>query len=66
VSSHSQQYGSCDNAPAKVDVQLDTLLNPTPVAESLPARILAKSREVARQSGARRSTALVWMWARPQ
>jgi predicted CoA-substrate-specific enzyme activase len=51
VSSHSQQYGSCDNAPAKVDVQLDTLLNPTPVAESLPARILAKSREVAAQSG---------------
>jgi len=32
-------------------VQLDTLLNPTPVAESLPARILAKSREVAAQSG---------------
>ena len=51
MSSHSQQYGSCDNAPAKVDVQLDTLLNPTPVAESLPARILAKSREVAAQSG---------------
>jgi activator of 2-hydroxyglutaryl-CoA dehydratase/predicted nucleotide-binding protein (sugar kinase/HSP70/actin superfamily) len=51
VSSHSHQHGSCDNAPAKVDVQLDTLLNPAPVAESLPARILAKSREVAAQSG---------------
>ncbi len=48
---HSHQHGSCDNAPAKVDVQLDTLLNPAPVAESLPARILAKSREVAAQSG---------------
>jgi activator of 2-hydroxyglutaryl-CoA dehydratase/predicted nucleotide-binding protein (sugar kinase/HSP70/actin superfamily) len=51
VASHSHQHGSCDNAPAKVDVQLDTLLNPAPVAESLPARILAKSREVAAQSG---------------
>ncbi|MGC2108688.1 MAG: BadF/BadG/BcrA/BcrD ATPase family protein [Candidatus Korobacteraceae bacterium] len=51
MSSHSHQHGSCDNAPAKVDVQLDTLLNPVPVAESLPARILAKSREVAAQSG---------------
>jgi activator of 2-hydroxyglutaryl-CoA dehydratase/predicted nucleotide-binding protein (sugar kinase/HSP70/actin superfamily) len=53
VGSHSHQHGSCDNAPAKVDVQLDTLLNPAPVAESLPARILAKSREVAAQSGRR-------------
>ncbi len=51
MSSHSHQHGSCDNAPAKVDVQLDTLLNPAPAAESLPARILAKSREVAAQSG---------------
>ncbi len=51
MGSHSHQHGSCDNAPAKVDVQLDTLLNPAPVAESLPARILAKSREVAAQSG---------------
>ena len=51
VGSHSHQHGSCDNAPAKVDVQLDALLNPAPVAESLPARILAKSREVTAQSG---------------
>ncbi len=48
---HSHQHGSCDNAPAKVDVQLESLLNSAPVEDSLPARILAKSREVAAQSG---------------
>ena len=51
MSSHSHQHGSCDNAPAKVDVQLEALLNSKPAEESLPARILAKSREVAGQSG---------------
>jgi activator of 2-hydroxyglutaryl-CoA dehydratase/predicted nucleotide-binding protein (sugar kinase/HSP70/actin superfamily) len=51
VGSHSHQHGSCDNAPEKVDVQLDELLNSKPVEDSLPARILAKSREVAAQSG---------------
>jgi activator of 2-hydroxyglutaryl-CoA dehydratase/predicted nucleotide-binding protein (sugar kinase/HSP70/actin superfamily) len=49
VSSHSHQHGSCEHGPEKVDVQLDALLKPA--AESLPARILAKSREVAAQSG---------------
>ena len=49
--SHSHQHGSCDNAPAKVDVALDSLLNSAPKEDSLPARILAKSREVAAQSG---------------
>src|ERR1700760_4807611 len=48
---HSHQHGSCDNAPAKVDVALDSLLNSAPREDSLPARILAKSREVAAQSG---------------
>ncbi len=48
---HSHQHGSCDNAPAKVDVALDSLLNSAPKEDSLPARILAKSREVAAQSG---------------
>ena len=44
-------HGSCSSGEQKIDVQLDALLNSTPTEESLPARILAKSREVAAQSG---------------
>ena len=49
--SHSHQPGSCEHGPEKVDVQLESLLNSAPAEDSLPARILAKSREVAAQSG---------------
>ncbi len=65
--SHSHQHGSytptgpksgplgdpgcCDSPHPKVDVALDALLNSAPQEDSLPARILAKSREVAAQSG---------------
>ena len=51
MSSHSHQHGSCEHGPEKVDVQLDALINSAPTETSLPARILAKSREVAAQSG---------------
>ena len=53
--SHSHQHGSdhgcCDSANPKVDVSLSALTDSAPVESSLPARILAKSREVAGQSG---------------
>ena len=53
--SHSHQHGSdhgcCDTANPKVDVSLSALTESAPVESSLPARILAKSREVASQSG---------------
>ncbi len=49
--SHSHQPGSCDNPHPKVDVALDALLNSAPTETSLPARIMAKTREVAAQSG---------------
>jgi len=49
--SHSHQHGSCDNPHPKVDVQLDALLNSAPVEESLPARVMARSREVSARSG---------------
>ena len=53
--SHSHQHGSdhgcCDTANPKVDVSLSALTDSAPVETSLPARILAKSREVAGQSG---------------
>ncbi len=44
-------HGCCDTANPKVDVSLSSLVNSAPVEDSLPARILAKSREVAAQSG---------------
>jgi len=49
--SHSHQPGSCEHGPEKVDVRLESLTNSAPKEDSLPARILAKSREVAAQSG---------------
>ena len=49
--SHSHQPGSCEHGPEKVDVRLESLTNSAPQEDSLPARILAKSREVAAQSG---------------
>ena len=51
MGSHSHQHGSCSTGEQKVDVQLDALLTPTPVEDSLPARVLARSREVTSQSG---------------
>jgi predicted CoA-substrate-specific enzyme activase len=48
VSSHSHQHGSCGTA--KPDVSLNDLLQST-TPDTLPARILAKSREVSAQSG---------------
>ena len=50
MSSHSHHHGSCSSGEAKVDVQLDDLLK-TATPDPMPARILAKSREVASQSG---------------
>ena len=44
-------HGSCSTGEQKIDVQLDALLNPAAVEDSLPARIMAKSREVAAHSG---------------
>ena len=52
--SHSHQHGDsgcCDSPNPKVDVSLSALTNSAPQEDSLPARILAKSREVAAQSG---------------
>jgi predicted CoA-substrate-specific enzyme activase len=49
VSSHSHQHG-CSTGETKVDVQLNDLLK-SASPDTLPARILAKSREVAAQSG---------------
>jgi predicted CoA-substrate-specific enzyme activase len=51
VGSHSHQQGSCSNGEQKVDVQLDALLGSPPVEDSLPARVLARSREVNAQPG---------------
>ena len=51
MGSHSHQHGSCSTGEQKVDVQLDALLTPAPVEDSLPARVLARSREVTSQSG---------------
>jgi predicted CoA-substrate-specific enzyme activase len=48
VSSHSHQHGSCGTG--KPDVQLNDLLK-SATTDTLPARILAKSREVSAQSG---------------
>ncbi len=48
---HDGDHGCCDTANPKVDVSLSSLVNSAPVEDSLPARILAKSREVAAQSG---------------
>jgi activator of 2-hydroxyglutaryl-CoA dehydratase len=50
VDSHPH-HGSCSTGDQKIDVQLTALQNPAPVEDSLPARIMAKSREVAAQSG---------------
>ncbi len=47
VDSHPHHHGSCSTGEQKVDVQLDALLNSAPVEDSLPARVLAHSREVA-------------------
>jgi len=41
----------CDTPNPKVDVSLSALTNSEPQETSLPARILAKSREIAAQSG---------------
>jgi predicted CoA-substrate-specific enzyme activase len=49
VSSHSHQHG-CSTGIDKVDVQLNDLVK-SASPDTLPARILAKSREVAAQSG---------------
>ena len=51
MDSHPHHHGSCSTGEQKVDVQLDALLNSAPVEESLPARVLARSREVSAQSG---------------
>jgi activator of 2-hydroxyglutaryl-CoA dehydratase/predicted nucleotide-binding protein (sugar kinase/HSP70/actin superfamily) len=51
VGSHSHQQGSCSTGEQKVDVQLDALLGSPPLEDSLPARVLARSREVNAQSG---------------
>jgi len=49
---HSTASGGCCDAPnPKVDVSLSALTESAPQETSLPARILAKSREVAAQSG---------------
>ncbi len=50
MSSHSHTHGSCGSGESKVDVQLDDLLK-TATPDPMPARILAKSREVSAQSG---------------
>ena len=44
-------HGSCNGGEQKIDVQLGALANSGAVEESLPARIMARSREVAAQSG---------------
>jgi activator of 2-hydroxyglutaryl-CoA dehydratase/predicted nucleotide-binding protein (sugar kinase/HSP70/actin superfamily) len=51
LDSHPHHHGSCSTGEQKVDVQLDALLNTAPVEESLPARLMARSREVSAQSG---------------
>ncbi len=49
MSSHSHQ-GSCSTGAMKVDVQLNDLIK-SASPDTLPARILAKTREVSAQSG---------------
>jgi predicted CoA-substrate-specific enzyme activase len=49
VSSHSHEHG-CSTGATKVDVQLNDLIK-SASPDTLPARILAKSREVSAQSG---------------
>ncbi|MGA9566160.1 MAG: BadF/BadG/BcrA/BcrD ATPase family protein [Candidatus Korobacteraceae bacterium] len=44
-------HGSCNSGEPKIDIQLDALVNSAPTEDSLPARVMAKSREVAAQSG---------------
>ena len=51
MDSHPHHHASCNTGEQKVDVQLDSLLNSAPVEESLPARVMARSREVGAQSG---------------
>jgi predicted CoA-substrate-specific enzyme activase len=53
ASNHHHHEAFCSTSAQKVDVQLDALANSAPAEESLPARIMAKSREVAAQSGHR-------------
>jgi len=50
VDSH-HHHGSCTTGEQKIDVQLTTLQSSAPTEDSLPARIMAKSREVSAQSG---------------
>jgi predicted CoA-substrate-specific enzyme activase len=50
VSSHSHEHGTCSTGATKVDVQLNDLIK-SASPNTLPARILAKSREVSAQSG---------------
>ncbi len=52
MSSNSHQHGAsgCSTGAAKVDVQLNDLIK-SATPETIPARILAKSREVSAQSG---------------
>ena len=47
MGSQSHQHGSCDAGETKVDVQLSALVRTAWPADSVPARVLAKSREVA-------------------
>ena len=51
MDSHHPHHGSCSTGEQKIDVQLDALVNSALAEASLPARIMAKSREVAAQSG---------------
>ncbi len=50
MSSHSHEHGSCSTGATRVDVQLNDLIK-SASPDTLPARILAKSREVSAQSG---------------
>ena len=45
------EHGTCNSGAQKIDIQLDALVNSAPTEDSLPARIMAKSREVSSQSG---------------
>jgi activator of 2-hydroxyglutaryl-CoA dehydratase len=53
ASNHHHPEAFCSTGAQKIDIQLDALANSAPAEESLPARIMAKSREVAAQSGHR-------------
>ena len=50
MSSHSHEHGSCSTGATRVDVQLNDLIK-SASPDTLPARILAKSREVSARSG---------------